>query len=463
MPRFRFAPTIAVTGLLLWTSHAAASGFATARFGGEYGYPLTNNPTAVYYNPAGLAQANGIHLFVDGNLAFRQAAYEHIPGATDTGPTAACKNPECASANNGEATLTNVLVSPMLGASWKFLPHTVAGAAFYVPFGGISIWDKNNVYKNDTRFAGPYDSPARWYSINGEIKSTYLSLALAQEFPSIGLSIGVSGSAIQSVIDTIRARNADGTNDIEHEGRSYLDVSGWQLGLGAGAIWEAQRDHVWLGASYQSRPNVSGGMHLKGTIATKLGSNPTQGPVSAYQDLPDIIRLGARFRPNTTTEYRIFGDITRWSAFKAQCIADGDNGSCGVNPDGTAVPDTQTAQNLPRNWKDSFGVRAGMSYWARPDAELILGAGYDSNAIPDQTLDPALMDFDDISFAVGGRFHLLDPLYVAVTGTHFFYISRNTAGKNTLATYQTPSRSPDSGGNYSQSINVLNVNVEAVF
>jgi len=463
MPRSRIAPTLAALAALLWAAQADASGFATARFGGEYGYPLTNNPTAVYYNPAGLAQARGYHLFLDASLALRQASYDHNPGPTDTGPNADCTDPECDAANNGEATLSNVLASPMFGASAQVLPHTVVGAGWYVPFGGVSIWDKNDVYKNDTRFAGPYDSSARWYSINGTIKSTYMTLALAQEIPSLGLNFGASINAIQSVIDTIRARTADGAADITREGRSYVNASGWQVGFGVGAIWEVRPERLWVGASYQSRPNVSGGMHLKGTIQTKLGPEPSEGPVSAYQDLPDIVRLGVRMRPNPRLEVRAFGDYTRWSAFKSQCIADGEDGSCEVNPDGSKVAGSNVAQNLPRNWQDAFGMRVGVTYWTTRDIELMVGTGYDSNAIPDKSLDPALMDFHDISVAIGGRFHVIEPLYVAATATHFFYISRDTTGESENATYVTPSRSPDAGGEYSQSINVLNINVEAVF
>ena len=52
---------------------------------------------------------------------------------------------------------------------------------------------------------------------------------------------------------------------------------------------------------------------------------------------------------------------------------------------------------------------------------------------------------------------------MAATATHFFYLSRDTTGKSENATYVTPSCSPDAGGQYSQSVNVLNINVEAVF
>src|SRR5690606_41508603 len=57
----------------LWSSSAEASGFAAARFGGEHGHPTTDNATAIYYNPAGIALSKGTHVFVDATMALRRS------------------------------------------------------------------------------------------------------------------------------------------------------------------------------------------------------------------------------------------------------------------------------------------------------------------------------------------------------------------------------------------------------
>ena len=49
-------------------------------------------------------------------------------------------------------------------------------------------------------------------------------------------------------------------------GRSQLEANGWQYGIGAGLIWEPERDKVWLGLSYTSKPNIAGGMTMNGTL-----------------------------------------------------------------------------------------------------------------------------------------------------------------------------------------------------
>ena len=67
--------TTAALACIASASDAEASGFGTARFGGEHGHPMTDEPTAIYYNPAGITQKQGIHVMVDGAIAYRLASY----------------------------------------------------------------------------------------------------------------------------------------------------------------------------------------------------------------------------------------------------------------------------------------------------------------------------------------------------------------------------------------------------
>ena len=119
-----------------------------------------------------------------------------------------------------------------------------------------------------------------------------------------------------------------------------------------------------------------------------------------------------------------------------------DNGAAaaGANDDNPAP-----IQNLPRDWQDAFGIRGGGSYFINPMIEVFGGLGYDSNAIPDESLDPALTDFHDISVAVGGRLTFGKHVAVAASWTQLFYISRDTTGLKKNAEYQQPSRGPDAG------------------
>lgn len=449
---------LSLASLSMLSSEALASGFSTARFGGEHGHPTTTNATAVYYNPAGIADSEGIHIYLDGSLALRSASYLHERGGADVDEPA-----DAQGSNYGEATLFNLAASPMVGATGKFGDFAV-GLGFYVPFGGVAVWDKNAAFEGNTQYPGPEDGVQRWYAIEGTIRSMYLTLAAAYHIEPARLSIGVSGNIILSTIDTIRARNSDGSNNVQSEGRSYLNVSGTGGSFGVGAVFEAIPEALWIGASYQSRPNISGGMSLEGTLQNKFGAGAASDPtdVTVRQDLPDIIRVGGRYRASESIELRLFGDFSRWSALKDQCISAPDK-ECAVNEDGSEVEVGTVTQNIPRRWEDAFGVRAGLSYFPTPAAEVYSGLGYDGNAVPDETLEPGLMDFDDVSVTLGGRFEVVEKLHLGLSYTHIFYVQRDTTGKSKLSEYQSPSIVPDAGGIYNQTIGVVNANVEVQF
>lgn len=493
MARRELAVTIAagVTGLtLLAPGVASASGLSSARFGGEHGHPTTDNPTALYYNPAGIASRRGTRIFVDATMALRWASYQRPASAVNSDLTLQ----EAPGANDGKATLFNTIAGPFAGATSDFGTKIFsAGAAAYFPFGGQAVWDRNTAYAGNKEIPGAVDGVQRWYTIDGTIRSMYLTGGFAFRFPSIGLSIGFTGSAIKSGVNTIRARNADGSDDVLtaadtpgnlKEGRSMIDVSGWQGGFSAGALWE-WREKLWIGASYTSQPNVVGGMELKGELVNVLGvAKPETTQVALTQTLPDILRLGFRVRPLPRLELRVFGDYTRWSVFDKQCVmkdvpgrrCDFGGGATALDRPGDFGEDTPTdpahpeddperfvVQHLPRFWKDAGGVRVGASYWFLDSLEGYLGAGYDSSAIPVKTLDPAIYDMNKVSLSVGARWQVIRNLGLALTFTEILYMKVDTKGTNVLNKFKAPTRQASADGIYKQSLSLFNLYADVRF
>jgi len=424
---------------------AQASGISVARFGGEHGHPTTTNATAIFYNPAGIGMSEDTHLFLDVSLAWRKVSYEHSLVATDDGSVPG--------ANDGRGTLFNVLASPMIGVTTK-LGDLALGAGFYVPYGGQSVWDKNDDFKNDPNYAGPYDGVNRWYVMEGIIRSSFITLAGAYHIKPAHLSVGLSGNLILSEVDTIRAKTTSGNNDLDTEGRAYLHTTGTDFSLGIGALYEAMPKQLWIGASYQSRPNLTGMKKLEGSQRTLLvnangTSSESDVPATLEHDLPDVIRVGGRYRPAPDLELRLFGDYTRWSVLEKHVVKNTDN--------------DQFLLDQERNWKDTFGVRAGASKWISKPLEVYAGAGYSSNAVPDETLEPALPDWDGISFSAGGRYQVLEKLFASLSYTQIVYLPRDTSGKNTLTEPSRAVPNPDAGGKYKQAVGVVNVNVDFAF
>jgi long-chain fatty acid transport protein len=461
---------------------AYASGIAAARFGGEHGHPTTDNPTAIYYNPAGIALSKGTHIMVDTTLALRFASYTRPASENSSLQTSSI----APGANDGKATLFNAIASPFFGITSDFGTDFIyGGLALYFPFGGQAVWDQNKAYQGNTNFPGAVDGVQRWYSIDGTIRSMYATAALGFNIRRIGLSLGFTGSLIRSNVETIRARNADGTDNLVQgtapnttlvEGRSYINVAGFQGGFSLGAIYDVLKmNKYFIGVSYTSQPNVSGGMKLKGTLDNTLAlAPPSQSQVELTQTMPDILRIGFRARPTDKYEIRVFGDLTRWSVFKNQCVLDrsiADRNCDFANFDkalsdpthfgGNANP--AVVQHLPRFWKNAGGVRAGASYWFVPQVEGYVGVGYDSTAVPLQTLDPALMDAHKMSISAGVRWQIIKNFAFSFTATELAFFKTSTKGKSALNQFESPTKQPSGNGVYRQFFQLFNFYVDVSF
>jgi long-chain fatty acid transport protein len=448
---------------------AWAAGFATQQFGGEQGNVLATNPTALYYNPGAMGFSEGTGLGLYGQLAIRTATWDHPQAASDIPDPSGAQG-----ADTGKAKLTNVFGGPAV-AGTTHIGNLVIGGGFFAPFFGVTHWAKNQSFAG-SMFPGAVDGPQRWFSIDGKIEVLYFTAGAAYRLGP--LSIGATFNAISNTVSDYLGKSANGTPaTIPQEGRSFFDVHGFDASFGAGAMLQIVPDQLFLAGSYQAQPGL-GQQALNGTSNQTLFGRTTTFPVTFYQTLPDVIRGGIKLRPKGIPwEFRVFGDYTRWSKMQTQCVViKGD--PCSVVPvDGSTNPN-QGAQNsmqagvqafFRRNWNDTYGIRAGASYWVKPEIELFVGAGYETAAVPDSTLAPDLFDANNFLGAIGGRFALTDMLFVTASYTQLEYMNRNNVGKSTLNTLPNgtqlnlPTLEEDSGGTYTQWVAVFTGNVEAIF
>ncbi|MEO7093899.1 MAG: outer membrane protein transport protein, partial [Polyangiales bacterium] len=304
------AAGFSVTG---WAAGAGAAGFASAKFGGEHGNPTESNATALYYNPAGIAFSEGTHIYGDLSVAIRHVTWTHVQSKNDV-----AEPPGAQGANYGKGTLTNVFAGPAFGVTTK-LGDLALGVGLFVPFGGRAKWGTNDKFASGTAYPLAVDGVQRWHSIEGSLTFLYLTAGAAYKLGP--LSIGVSGNLIFSSIKSLQAKTlATGNNDVDQEVRSGLDVTGRHASFALGLMWEAIEKKLWIGASYQAAPGL-GAMKMKGTLTNTGAAGVAVDRVDFHQELPDIVRFGARFRPMPDLELRLFGDFTRWSRMVTQCAA----------------------------------------------------------------------------------------------------------------------------------------------
>lgn len=472
-----WAASIAAMGVFALSSTAMASGFSSARLGGLHGNTVSISPTSVYWNPGAIGKLEGHHLYLDGMFALRHASF-----------TSERDDP----ANSGRNTLgdkgNNFIISPAVAFTTDFGgSNVVLGAGFYVPFGGQAVWGKTDVPSGYPDFVA--DGPQRWYNIEGSIQQLTGTLGAAVRTNDKTFSAGLMLNLNVFKIDTLRARNGDGGDDVLNsdgsikEGRSRLTASSVDLSVGLGAHWNSKDQRWAAGASWQTGPNISGRQTLTGDLINQFGASPrATSKVAVSQTMPHAARVGLAYRfvqdpvdaddePVIKGELRLGAELTTWNQFKSQCIAQESalegtsiHEVCKTDANGVVEESNALVQNLIRDWKLGYGVKVSGSYYLNDRIEIGAGIGFDSNAIPDYTLDPALMDMNKIAFDLGGNFQVVDWLAIMVQFTEVMYLTRDTNGNPGLSEgFSTKNSQPSSGARYTQNIFISNVGLHFSF
>jgi long-chain fatty acid transport protein len=484
---------LAFLAALTTSRTAAASGFSTQHFGGEEGSVVATNPTALYYNPGAMGFSDGIHLYLDGDIAFRSATWTHT-ATLEPGQAANTQY-----GNTGKASAFNVFAGPALGMTIQIGDHLVVGGGLFVPFGGRVHFNGNSSIPtsaaNATEVvngqtvatnagglcsATPQTCPLaaagvqRWHIDTASLTFLYATVGAALKFGPV--SFGVTGNFINSQIQDTQSHTQSGAIDATQEQLATLSVEGNNGSFGAGLMVEILPKHLYFGASYQAQPGL-GAQTLKGN----LNYNP--GPLGYYsqtsyhwavdfhQSLPDIVRAGLKAELGDKVELRLFGDLTRWSVMVSQCINQAQDGNqCSVygsTGNGVTMGQDSTSggsvlTNIPRNWKNTYGARLGASWWLRPEVEIFAGVGYETAAAPDATLEPGAMDANNLLASLGGRVRVAKDFYFAASYTQIQFLPR-TVNDSALEQYATPSFTQSGNGQYSQWIGFVDINAEKKF
>ncbi len=472
MKKLPFLAFIALVSVA-WSSPATvlAGGYATARFGGDHGHAASDHVSSIYYNPAGLAFGSGTRVYVEGLFAFRQATYNRSVDAIDNlGTGTPNEDDAILNANRGAAELNNFLVAPFLGVSTDLgIDGLGLGFGIYAPFGGQASWDGDDTFDGNEEIPGAADGSQRWASIEGFHRVIFATLAASYRLSNPRLSIGVGVNLVQQSLETVRARNTNGTDDLFGsggnivEGRTLLEGSGTSVSMGVGVAWQAT-DALRIGLSYQSMPGF-GESELDGTLTSQFGGGPRLVAETTLQLIvPDIARFGLVYQASPKVEIRLAADYQRWGQFEQHCLLAREGASeCSLAEDGSQAEDgAGIILAIPRDWNDTFGVRVGASYWLTERFEAFGGVGYDSNAIPDETLEAGFFDMNKIITTLGVRYDMMGGK-VKLNGsfTNVFYFDREI-GPRTMDP-ALPSRNPDGAGSYEQLINFLTVGAQVSF
>jgi long-chain fatty acid transport protein len=335
--------------------------FATAR--GEAFVATADNASAIYYNPAGIAQLTGSNLRGGLNSVYYEPTFQ----------------PPAGQPNNGRTyySSANFAYLPQL-----FYTYTASGAplscglGIYAPYGGNMSW--------------PEDTGFRSVAISGSLKYITINPVVAVKLMP-GLSVG-GGAMFNygniSMLQGLLTTPAPKTNFFNFTG------NGWSVGYNAGILWQPLPE-ISFGATFRS----SASLNFEGSTDFQLQrrpyNTPAQRDASASFNFPLTTVFGVSYRPTPRWNLEFDANYTGWQSF----------GTVTIEQSPPAVKNPFT-QNIPVNldWQASWMYEFGATRYFDNGWHVSGGYVFNANSVPDTYYTPLAADLNRNFFSLGAGF-----------------------------------------------------------
>lgn len=387
------------------TGVAFGSGFAifeqgakATALGGAFA-ATANDPSAIFYNVAGIAQLRRAEISAGGT------------GITFSNEFKGDPNDAWTSGTTGRAR-GHVFVPPNAYMVMPIGDNVTFGVGTFANFGLRTNWQEPWV--------------GRFVSRDANVKTMTINPAIAFRTSDDKFAFGIGADYMRSHIVLNRNNPALNpfTGRIVDVANAFLN-SDWNTawGYNAGILYKPTPT-LRLGAAYRSHIKVdytgtaaftqisTGNPQFDGVV--KAGLPPGQNLTTSI-DFPAIISLGIATSAIPTWDLEFDAVQTNWSSFQALDVAF------------SKTP----ANNLhsSQNWKDSLSYRLGANKAATEHWDVRLGALYDKTPQPTEVVGPLLPDADRVGVTFGVGYHK-GPFVVDVTEFLLHFKTRSTQGLN---------------------------------
>jgi long-chain fatty acid transport protein len=346
-------------GLSLGFRDADQSADGTAR---ANAYAATaDDPSAIYYNPAGITQLEGTQTLMSGYaISLKEKVSLDAPGE-----------------NNFSSTNTKLQMAPQSYITYKMDKYPVSlGLGVYTPFG---------------------------FSLEYPDKSAFRSLALRGSIDCIALNPVIAWKINDSLSVAAGPTFNYGSVDLERgvvlPGDSFKFAGyGFSYGFNAGIMWNPHKMHHF-GLTYHSSTSLDFEGHTTVdvnpfTVPTPVGPAKVPGSYTrenadARIHFPQIVTLGYSFRPTDDWNFEFDIDWTDWHSLKTVTISE----SSGDIP-------------VPFNWQPSLLYEFGITKSFSHGFHVSVGYMYSESSVSNDSFSPSIPDSNRNVFSIGCGQHL---------------------------------------------------------
>lgn len=348
-----------------------------------------DDPSALFYNPAGIA-------FLKGTQASIGSTIIYVPSSEFTGTTPLSGNGGSTSVY--EKAKNDIFIAPAVYVTHSFENAPVSiGLAINSIYPLAKSWDDSSAFRNQI--------------MNIAVKPVNFQPTVAYRFDDWNLGVAAGLDITHAIVTMQTAPNvagAAGTNSAYELGLMGLDGTATDVGWNAGLKWKPIPS-LSFGAAYRSEIslNISGSANFLATTPAGFDIiGMTTGSTSSYSRsrvvstvsttiiLPDSLGLGVAWQPIDKLTLEFDAERTGWSSMD----------KLEFKFDNTQL---SSFNNKPKalNWKDVWCYKVGGQYALTKNLDLRAGYMFDKNPIPDSTLGALLPDSDRHSFSIGQGIH----------------------------------------------------------
>jgi len=354
---------------------------------------LANDPSALYFNPAGITQLKGTNFYFGTTLIMPLGTYK-VPGNSNV------------TYEQKSQTFTPV----NFYLTHAFTDKLSVGLSFNNQFGLGTKWDAN--------------WPGRYLAINTDLKTYQATAAIAYKVLD---NLSISAGGVFGMADVTIEKKSPYPLGIPKDFMVTLKGDGNAFGFTAGVLYKPLKD-LQFGLSYRSEISYD----LKGTATSDPASvtfvHPLlnvpvtvpfpNGDITAPLSTPQSITFGLAYMPQNNLTVTADFQYVGWSSYDKLDIT-----FASYDLDANPANGIQNTQSTIRDYKNTFIARAGFEYTASDMLILRGGVLYDHNPVKNELVEPSLPDADRLGLNIGYGAKLSDRIGLDVA--YFLLIFRD--------------------------------------
>ncbi len=338
------------SGFAIYTQGASTLGQGAATIA------HTDDPSAIFWNPALINKLAGTQIQLGTTLIFPSRKFE----SDLTGETF--------------KTEPDMFYPSTFFVTHKFNEKISAGLGVFNPFGLATKW--------------PDDWEGRYIATNSEMRTYNINPVVSyQIIPQLSFAAGLDFLLLDATLEKKINLLSFGFSDANQKFKG----NGNGVGFNFGILLEPHKD-ISIGASYRSEIKVDiDGDTTFDLPAPSLRLIFPDTPGNTDITLPQQVHVGIYYKGFDPLTFEVALRWEGWSSYD----------QLKIKLDKPVGLPSSTTFVTEKNWEDTYSASLGAKYQLNNSIALLAGYLYGGNPIPDKTFEPAIPDANTHLFTIG--------------------------------------------------------------